>query len=481
MHSIPWLEFTLFLPLFSALFVAGLGNTQRRTVACQIVTCLTFVFATICWFESYCGGPLLTVAWPANWTEIMLRSPFQIDELAAPLVPAVALFHFMTALATTRTKIARFPFSSILISESICLMTFASRDWSLLIGLLVAAIIPPALDLLQRGKPARVYVVYQGAYVTLLLAAWAVHEFYPLASPYAWSIPLLIAIMIRSGLFPFHCWLTDLFEQASMGMALTAVVPVTGAVAAVRLLLPSAPDAVLSWLAGFALATAIYTAGLALVQREVRRFFTYLFLSYSSLILAGIDLHTPLSMTGSFCVWFSVIFSLGGLGLTIRSLEARYGRQSLVGFHGLYENSPILAAFFVLTGLASVGFPGTVGFVSGELLVDGALEAGRSIAFLVVAAAAINGIAIIRAYLILFTGTRNQSQLPTLSALIMGGGLFPQPGVMSRFRAAEQILGERRNSPLQNLEPFAMQREQADAKRASLPPATFATDRVSEP
>ncbi|MBM4002749.1 MAG: oxidoreductase [Planctomycetes bacterium] len=463
MHPIPWLEVTLFLPLFSALFVAGQVTTHRRTIACQIVTGLTFVLATICWFEFYRGSPLLEVEWPAGWAEIMSRSPFRIDELAAPLVPAVALFQFMTALATTRTKIARFPFASILISESICLMTFASRDWSLLTGLLISATIPPALDLLQRGKPARIYLVYQAAYVVLLIAAWIVHEFYPLASPFAWSIPLLIAIMIRSGLLPFHSWLTDLFEEASMGMALTSVVPVTGAMAAVRLLLPSAPDSVLTWLAGFALATAIYTAGMALVQREVRRFFTYLFLSHSSLILAGIDLHTPLSMTGSFCVWFSVIFSLGGLGLTIRSLEARYGRQSLVGFHGLYENSPILAAFFVLTGLASVGFPGTVGFVSGELLVDGALEAGRPIAFLVVAAAAINGIAIIRAYLILFTGARHQSLLPlrvkgrervavlTLSALIMGGGLFPQPGVLSRFRAAEQILGERGHRPLENL------------------------------
>ena len=59
----------------------------------------------------------------------------------------------------------------------------------------------------------------------------------------------------------------------------------------------------------------------------------------------------------------------------LRALEARYGRLSLDGFHGLYQHSPALAVGFLLTGLASVGFPGTLGFVSTELLVDGAVEA----------------------------------------------------------------------------------------------------------
>ena len=31
----------------------------------------------------------------------------------------------------------------------------------------------------------------------------------------------------------------------------------------------------------------------------------------------------------------------------------------------------------------------------------------------------------------------------TLAALILGGGLFPQPGVASRHRAAEAVLKER--------------------------------------
>ena len=143
---------------------------------------------------------------------------------------------------------------------------------------------------------------------------------------------------------------------------------------------------------------------MATIQRETRRFFAHLFLSHASLVLVGLELHTELSLTGSLCLWFSVILSLGGFGLTLRALEARFGRLSLTDYHGLYEHSPTLAVCFLLTGLASVGFPGTLGFISTELLVDSAVEASPYVGIAVVAAAALNGIAVVRAYFLLFTG-----------------------------------------------------------------------------
>ena len=81
--------------------------------------------------------------------------------------------------------------------------------------------------------------------------------------------------------------------------------------------------------------------------------------------------------------------------------------------------------------------------------MDGAVEANPYVGLAVVAAAALNGIAVVRAYFLLFTGTRHVSTVSlgiglrerfavlTLAALILGGGLFPQPGVTSRERAAE--------------------------------------------
>jgi NADH-quinone oxidoreductase subunit M len=194
---------------------------------------------------------------------------------------------------------------------------------------------------------------------------------------------------------------------------------------------------------------------MASVQRDCRRLFANLFLSHASLVLVGLELHTEMSLTGSLCLWFSVILSLGGFGLTIRAIESRFGRLPLVGYLGLYEHSPALAVCFLLTGLACVGFPGTLGFISTELLVDSAVEVSPYIGIAVVAAAALNGIAVVRAYLIVFTGARHSSTVSMgivdrerfavlcFSGLMLGGGLFPQLGVATRHQAASAILEER--------------------------------------
>ena len=93
--------------------------------------------------------------------------------------------------------------------------------------------------------------------------------------------------------------------------------------------------------------------------------------------------------------------------------------------------------------------------MAAELLVDGAVGANLFVGLVVVLAAAVNGIAVVRAYFLLFTGGRHASAVSlaitprerfavlTLAALILGGGLVPQPGVASRHRAAEALLKER--------------------------------------
>jgi NADH-quinone oxidoreductase subunit M len=180
-----------------------------------------------------------------------------------------------------------------------------------------------------------------------------------------------------------------------------------------------------------------------------------LFLSHSSLVLVGLELVTPIGLTGALCVWLSVGLALGGFGLTLRCVEARVGRISMDEFHGLYEHMPTLAALFLLTGLASIGFPGTVGFIGTELLVEGAVSVYPSIGMAVVVAAALNGIAVLHAYFRVFTGRHHAATFSlrarpsekiavlVLTALIVGGGLYPQWGVASRYHAAIELIRHR--------------------------------------
>ena len=352
----------------------------------------------------------------------------------------------------------RFSFSWSLASGAICLATFTCKEPWLLIGLLIVATIPPYVELRIRQRPTRLYVLHMAAFVALMIVGWASVERAGTTPAPTWAlIPLPLAILIRCGTVPAHCWLTDWFEHVNARSVSRCfyVTPLSGVYAAVRLLLPIGPEWVLRSIGVISLTTAIYAAGMATIQQETRRFFAFLLLSHASLVLVGLELHTSISLTGSLCLWFSVILSIGGLGLTLRALESRFERLSLSDHHGLYGHSPTLAVCFLLTGLASVGFPGTLGFISTELLVDGAVEVNPYVGIGVVATAALNGIAVMRAYFLLFTGTRHVSTvslrigrrerlaLLTLSALMLGGGLFPQPGVATRERATEEILKER--------------------------------------
>jgi NADH-quinone oxidoreductase subunit M len=331
----------------------------------------------------------------------------------------------------------------------------------MLIGLLTASTVSPYVALVNRGRPTRVYVMHMALFVSLLVFGWAIveHHGHSSAPPWWVALPLLAAILVRCGTVPAHCWLTDWFEHASLGIALLYVIPLSGVYAAIRLVTPIGQDWVLRSIGLVSLVTAVYAAGMATIQRETRRFYAHLFLSHASLVLVGLELQTALSLTAWLCVWYSVIVSLGGFGLTLRALEARFGRLSLTDYHGLYEHSPTLAVFFLLTGLASVGFPGTLGFIATEMLVDSAVTVNSYIGIAVIATAALNGIAVVRACFLLFTAARHVSTVSlgirlreriavlTLSGLILGGGIFPQPGVTSRQRAAEEILEDRWERP----------------------------------
>jgi NADH-quinone oxidoreductase subunit M len=451
--SLPWLEIAVLTAVAGALCISPLRDPLRAwrwglaftgaALACTLLACLGF----------YLSGGEGGGANGAFFGAGLLH----IDELNAPLLPLVSLLHFLTALATGRTKMRRFSLSWSLFAEAIRLTAFACVQPWLLVGLLAADTVPGYVELVNRGRPTRVYALHMGLFVGLLIVGWAgidpvgTHEAQP-----AWAVvALLAAMLIRCGTIPTHCWLTDWFEHASLGNALLFVTPLTGVYAALRLVLPVTPDWVLHSLGIFSLITGVYAAGMAVVQHESRRFFAYLFLSHASLILVGLELHTPISLAGALSLWVSASLALAGFGLTLRALEARFGRLSLADFHGLYEHAPALAVCFLITGLASVGFPGTLGFIAAEMLLDGAVAANPYVGAAVMLAAALNGIAVVRAYFYLFTGARHCSTVSlaisarerfavlTLTALILGGGLYPQPGIASRYRAAQTLLRER--------------------------------------
>lgn len=451
---IPWLELAVLLPLLGALLVRGPQHAaQARTWALAASGA-----ALLCSLAAWIDFATLNTSEAHDHWDIFGRfiNPdiFVMDELSAPVLPLTALVFFLTILATLRTKIQRFSFALTLVSETLVLLTLCCQDTWTVVLLMIVATVPPWVELRRRGNPTRVYTLHMAVFSILLLAGQAlisVEGNRQLHSTFAVGM-LTLAVLVRSGIVPVHCWMTDLFEYGSFGTALLFVTPLTGAYAAIRLVLPVAPDWILQTIAVVSLITAVYSAGMALVQTDARRFFCYLFLSHSSLVLVGLELATPVGLGGALCVWLSTTLALTGFGLTLRSVESRVGRVALGRFHGLFDHMPMLGAFFLLTGLASIGFPGTIGFIAVELLVEGAIDVSPAAGVAVMIAAALNGLAVLLAYFRVFNGTRHSATVDltcrmaeriavvTLTLLILGGGLIPQPGVASRYHAAAQLV-----------------------------------------
>lgn len=459
---LPWLEISVLIPLVGAIYIGLLKNRNAAYRQCVALCGLTFLFALGEWidfmtlhiFEAHDHWDLLE--------SIFHRDIFVIDELNAPLLPLAALLYLMMVLSTLRTKRGRFSLGWALFSEGILLATLSCRDPWIIIVLMSIATVPPWIEMKARKQSTGVYTLHMGLFVGLSVIGWWLVPKDAAGIPETGNSMILLgggmltaAGLLRSGIVPVHCWMTDLFEKAAFGTALLFVTPMTGAYLLMRIVLPIAPSWALQSIAIVSLITAVYAAGMALVQSDSRRFFCYLFLSHSSLVLVGMELLTPIGLTGALCIWISVGLSLGGFGLTLRAVEARMGRLSLTKFHGLYEHMPTFAGLFLLTGLASIGFPGTIGFIGMELIIEGAVEVYPQIGIMVVLAAALNGIAIMYAYFRIFTGTKHVASISlkarpqerfailVLTFLIIGGGLYVQPGVSSRYHAAKELIAHR--------------------------------------
>jgi NADH-quinone oxidoreductase subunit M len=450
---LPWLEIAIVIPLLGAFVVSRLRDPLQARQYCLYFAGLELVSTIATWLD-FVWMDAHEAHDPWDLTQSLFGIEFlDIDELSAPLLPLGAGLFFLTMLTTLRTKVRRFSFSLALLSEALTLGLFSCKhDWGI-VAILCLLTIPPYIELIARKRSTRVYIVYMSVFMGLLcLGCYLIHG-QPVDSLTNWTVaPIMLAILIRSGMIPFHSWVRDLFANATFGTALLYLTPMTGAYAAIRLLLPVASQELLQSLGLLSLVTAVYTAGLALVQREGRQFFCCLLLSHSALVLMGLECVQPIGLIGALCMWFSVAVSLAGFGLTLRALEARRGQIWLYDYQGLYQHTPALAICFMLLGLASVGFPGTIGFIGTEMLVDGAVKAYPHVGVAVVLAAALNGIAVVQAYFMIFTGKtysstvslaigrREKFAVLSLAALVLIGGLLPQPGVLSRQRAADEIL-----------------------------------------
>jgi NADH-quinone oxidoreductase subunit M len=150
--------------------------------------------------------------------------------------------------------------------------------------------------------------------------------------------------------------------------------------------------------------------------------------------------------------------ALTGIGLVAWALESRGGTISIETLQGRFADAPALAGFFLLFGLAALGFPGTLSFVADDLIIAGSLDDHVHAGVLVILTTFFAAIAVMRGWFRVFGGPvtvdaprhsillRERVAFTALLVILFGLGLWPGPFVHSLERVAASLLASRHHA-----------------------------------
>ncbi|MEM9946631.1 MAG: NADH-quinone oxidoreductase subunit M [Cyanobacteria bacterium P01_D01_bin.36] len=190
---------------------------------------------------------------------------------------------------------------------------------------------------------------------------------------------LLIGFGIKIPLVPFHTWLPDTYVSASPSVAilLGGVLAKLGTYGIFRFGLGLFPDA---WsltspgLAIWAAVSVLYGAVAAIAQKDIKRMVAYSSVGHMGYVMLGGAAATELSIVGAISQMVSHGLILALLFHLVGVVETKVGTRQLDQLNGLMNplrGLPLVSALLVLSGMASAGIPGLVGFITEFLVFQG--------------------------------------------------------------------------------------------------------------
>ncbi len=285
----------------------------------------------------------------------------------------------------------------------------------------------------------------------------------PLSFPeQAWLFAAFaLAFAIKVPIFPFHTWLPAAHVQAPTAgsVILAGVLLKMGTYGFLRFALPLFPAAAshpttvqLFMILG--VIGIIYTALVAAVQPNAKRLVAYTSVAHLGFAVLGIFAFNLQGIQGTLLVMIGHGLSTPMLFFLLGMLYERRHSYELVDFGGLAASIPVFAAMLVFAALATIGLPGTSGFVSEFLVLLGTFRVQPWIALI-----ATTGVIFAAFYMLpmvqrtVFNGLDNPANrhLPDLNAreltilvplvaLILWLGVYPKPFLDRMEPSAEWLV-----------------------------------------
>jgi len=124
----------------------------------------------------------------------------------------------------------------------------------------------------------------------------------------------------------------------------------------------------------------VYTSLVALVQQDMKKLIAYSSVAHMAFVTIGLFAFNRQGIEGGLVVMLSHGLVSGALFLCVGVVYDRLHSRDIDRYGGLSNNMPGYAMLFMLFTMASVGLPGTSGFVGEFLALVGAYEANSWVA-----------------------------------------------------------------------------------------------------
>ena len=398
MSGFPILSVMLAVPAIAAVACLFLSPQGARMTA-LVATLIDFALGVLLWTSYDIGG--------AQWQFVEYQPVFGrfawalgIDGFALLLIMLSVFLMPICIGASWRSVTNRVPeyMAAFLFTEVLMIGTFAAQDLFLFYIFFEAGLIPMFLIIGIWGGVNRIYASYKFFLYTLLgsvvmfiamlymaraagttrIPDLMAYDFPAHVQTWLW-LAFFASFAVKMPMWPVHTWLPDAHVQAPTAgsVILAGVLLKLGGYGFLRFSLPMFPEASgqLAWLIFLLSGIAgVYTSLVALVQSDMKKLIAYSSVAHMAIVTIGLYAFNRQGIEGAMIMMLSHGLVSGALFLCVGVIYDRLHTREIARYGGLAINMPRYALFFLFFTMASIGLPGTSGFVAEFLSLMGTYQ-----------------------------------------------------------------------------------------------------------
>ena len=409
----PLLTIVTFLPLFGALFLLMIRGedevvAQNARHVSLWVTGFTFLVSLTLLIGFDPQMPGYQFEEKAEWLPgTGIGYHMGVDGISMPFVLLSTFLTPLSILASWRSIKVRVReyMIAFLVLETMMVGMFASLDMLMFYLFFEAVLIPMFIIIGVWGGARRVYAAFKFFLYTLLgsvLMLVCMLAMYvevgttdiPVLTGYTFGVGMqtwlflgfMASFAVKVPMWPVHTWLPDAHVEAPTAgsMILAGVLLKMGGYGFIRFSLPMFPHAsefFAPLIFALSIIAVIYTSLVALAQSDMKKLIAYSSVAHMGFVTIGIFTLTEQGIAGAMFQMISHGLVSAALFFCVGVVYDRLHTRDISAYGGVAAVMPRYAVFFMFMMLASVGLPGTSGFVGEMLVLVGAWKASTWVAF----------------------------------------------------------------------------------------------------